>query len=65
MNKNIKVKDIDLTNYEGIVRFLVLKDKKGQRVKEIEPTGEEIVISAFEIEPLFQPLRELHIYVKA
>lgn len=39
-------------------------DKKGLKIKEIEPTGEEKIISVFEIEPLFSKEKELCIYVK-
>ena len=65
MNKNIKIKQVDLKNYPGKVRVLKMLDKKGLKIKEIEPTGEEKIISVFEIEPLFSKEKELCIYVQA
>lgn len=65
MNKNIKIKQVDLRNYKGKVRVLKMLDKKGLKIKEIEPTGEEKIISVFEIEPLFSEKKELCIYVQA
>lgn len=65
MNKNIKIKQVDLKNYKGKVRVLKMLDKKGLKIKEIKPTGEEKIISAFEIEPLFSEEKELCIYVES
>lgn len=65
MNKNIQIKDVDLKNYNGKVRVLKMLDKKGLKIKEIEPKGDEKIISVFEIEPLFNKEKELCIYVKA
>ena len=65
MNKNIKIKDVDLKNYNGKVRVLKMLDKKGLKIKEIEPKGDEKIISVFEIEPLFSNEKELCIYVEA
>lgn len=65
MNKNIQIKDVNLKDYNGKVRVLKMLDKKGLKIKEIEPTGDEKIISVFEIEPLFSEQKELCIYVKA